>query len=346
MEDNLKSAVKKPKYVYTAEEIMDLKITEVQMLFSPILQKIGLAALCGGSDTGKSYLCLELALSICTDQEDILGLKIKRNHGSVIIVCTEDSKEDMCVRLTSMLNDREIAKDAIRFIFETDDLEEKLKAELERQPADLVVIDTLGDLFTRNLNQSIEVRQFLKPYKTLAQKHECLIIFNHHIGKGKENNNSPSKNDVLGSQGIESACRTVLMLSKRSDCKRVLTVVKGNNIPDDLKNKGKVLDFDPHNGFTETGEILEYAHGNNSKNNLEDEELIQKVITLYGELGSYIKVAEELRKQGFKIDKNKVGVIWNKHNPASQPPIKNDDGNDDDSGDDELNEDEEVLPAA
>lgn len=320
-------AVKKPKYVYTAEDLMELKITEIPMLFSPILQKVGVASLCGGSDTGKSYLCLNLGVAVCSEEKDVFGLEIKREHGSVIIVCTEDTQEDMCVRLISMLKGKEIKKGSIRFIFETDGLEGKLKAELNRQPADLVIIDTLGDLFTKNLNQSIDVRQFFKPYKTLAQNHKCLFLFNHHIGKGKENNNSPSKNDVLGSQGIESACRTVLMLSKRADSRRILTVVKGNNIPDELKDRGRVLDFDPYVGFTDTGEIIQYSKMSNSKANLEDEDLIQKVIDLYGKLGSYKKVSEELLKQGHKkIDKNKVMAIWNKNKPSVLTLSKKDDG--------------------
>ena len=76
-------------------------------------------------------------------------------------------------------------------------------------------------------------------------KNKLLFLFCHHIGKGKENNAAPSKNDVLGSQGIESACRTVLMLKKRADSKRVLTVVKGNHLPEEVKNQGIVLEFDP-----------------------------------------------------------------------------------------------------
>lgn len=340
--ESLPIVVRKPKYVFTAEELMELNIKEIPMLFSPILQKVGVAALCGGSDTGKSYLSLNLGLSICTNEKEVFGLEIKREYGSVIIVCTEDTKEDMCVRLTSMLKGKEIKKDSIRLIFETDGLEGKLNAELSRQPGDLVIIDTFGDLFSGNLNQSIDVRKFLKPYKALAQKYKCLILFTHHIGKGKENNNSPSKNDVLGSQGIESACRTVLMLSKRGDSKRVLTVVKGNNIPDELKDKGKVLDFDPFIGFTDTGEIIEYSKSNSSKINIEDAELIEKVIDLYGKLGTYVKVSEELKKQGHKIDKNKVGLIWNKHNPSILRPENKDDGQE---YNDQLDNGEEVQAA-
>jgi RecA-family ATPase len=249
----------KPSYLMTAEEVLNLKVKQVPMLCSPILQKVGVASLCGSSDGGKSFLGLNICTAICSDDDEIIGLKIQKEHCSAIIVCTEDAAEDICVRLTALLGDRKLKEGKLRFIFETENLVKKLKAELERQPADLVIIDTLGDLFTGNLNDSIEVRKFFRPYKDIANQTKCLILFCHHIGKGKENNNSPSKNDVLGSQAIESACRTVLMLRKRPDSKRILTVVKGNNIPDELKNKGMVLDFDPSTGFTSTGENVNFG---------------------------------------------------------------------------------------
>ena len=63
---NSPAAVIKPDYVMTAEQILGLGITEVSMLCSPILQKVGVASLCGSSDGGKSYLCLCLAISICS----------------------------------------------------------------------------------------------------------------------------------------------------------------------------------------------------------------------------------------------------------------------------------------
>ena len=103
MEDlEFKDVEKRPSYILTAEDILKLDIKAVPMLFSPILQKVQVAALCGGSDSGKSYLCLNLAIAICSDDEEILGLKINKKYGSVIMVCTEDTAEDTCVRLTSL----------------------------------------------------------------------------------------------------------------------------------------------------------------------------------------------------------------------------------------------------
>ena len=93
-------ASSKPSYVSTAKEILALKVTKTPMLVENLLQQKGMASLTGSSDGGKSFLCLFLATLLCGDKKDIFEHKINRKTGSVIVVCTEDSADDICVRLT------------------------------------------------------------------------------------------------------------------------------------------------------------------------------------------------------------------------------------------------------
>jgi AAA domain len=314
----------KPQYVKTAKEILALGVTQTPMLVENLLQQKGMASLTGSSDGGKSFLGLFIASILCGDKDKIFGYKINRNTGSVIVVCTEDSAEDICVRLSKFSKQHKIDEEKLRFIFETGNLPSKLKAELGRQPADLVIMDTLGDLFSNNLNDSIAIRQFLKPYKELANDFNCLFLFNHHIGKGKESNATPSKNDVLGSQGIESACRTVLMLRKKDDGKRILTVVKGNHISEEYKNKGIVLTFDVDNGFEATGDTVKYSESAEETSNI-TKPMIEEVLILYPLLKSYQKVSAAMKEKGYeKVDKNKVAKIWKEYCPSVTPPTEND----------------------
>lgn len=313
------------KNIMSAAEVLALGIKQVPMLIENLLQKIGIASLSGSSDGGKSYLLLFIAALICGDFEKLFGRKVDKKHGSVIVVCTEDTAEDICVRLSGLLEDKKINESYLRFVFDSTNLIQTLSDELGKQPADLVIFDTLGDLFVGNINDSIAVRKFIKPYRELAHKYECLFLFNHHIGKGKENNNAPSKNDVLGSQGIESACRTVLMLKKVSQNKRILTIVKGNHIAEKFKSKGMVLDFDPVKGFMPTNETIAYSSGEASSDDREKKATIEtEVLDLYPKLNSYQKVASTLRAKGFTIDKNKVGLIWKKYHPSVPPSTEND----------------------
>jgi len=72
--------------------------------------------------------------------------------------------------------------DGLRYMFDTTDLLEKLDIELNRQPADLVVIDAFGDLYNGRMNEATLVRTFLSDYHNLAQRHKCLVLFLHHTG--------------------------------------------------------------------------------------------------------------------------------------------------------------------
>ncbi|MBK6384887.1 MAG: hypothetical protein IPF69_15865 [Chitinophagaceae bacterium] len=160
-----------------------------------------------------------------------------------------------------------------------------------------------------------------KPLKELAEKHKCLFLLNHHIGKSKEGLDSPSKTDFLGSQAIESSCRGVLILKKRADGKRILTIVKGNHSSDEIKNKGIVLSFSVKKGFEVTGETVIYE----GEHFPSDDILMLKneVLALYPVLNSYKKVADKLKEKGFKkVDKNKVGEIWKKYRPSVTQPKK------------------------
>ncbi|HMJ47475.1 MAG TPA: AAA family ATPase [Ferruginibacter sp.] len=313
----------KPQYVKTAKEILALGVTQTPMLVENLLQQKGMACLTGSSDGGKSFLGLFLASILCGDKDKIFERKINRNTGGVIVVCTEDSAEDICVRLTKFSTHHKIDEEKLGFIFETSNLPSKLKTVLEWKPADLIIMDTFGDLFPGNLNDSIAVRKFLTPYKELANDFNCLFLFNHHIGKGKEGNATPSKNDVLGSQGIESACRTVLMLRKKEDGKRILTVVKGNHISEEHKNKGIVLTFDVESGFEATGDTVKYSEHTQVSNLTKP--MIEEVLILYPLLKSCKKVADAMKLKGYKkVDKNKVAKIWKEYGPSVPPPTEND----------------------
>src|SRR5688500_1641687 len=145
----------KPAYVINATEILALKVTKTPMLIDRLLQRTGMASLSGSSDGGKGFLSLYLAAILCGTDDKVFGFPITRVHGSVIVVCTEDSAEDICVRLTGFLSNIKIDEPKLRFIFETDILTTRLRNELERQPADLIILDTFGDLYTGNINDSI-----------------------------------------------------------------------------------------------------------------------------------------------------------------------------------------------
>lgn len=249
------------KYEITAQEIMQKEIKIKSNLVVPILPSVGVVSLAGSSDTGKSCLLRQLAVSIVQGDSDFIQFKINPKHKSVIFVASEDNEED-----TSILLHKHALKCApeqlqgLRFIFEIDNLLEKLNDSLENKSADLVIIDCFADIFAGDLKNTSDIRACLHKYKELSERHKCLIIFLHHTGKRTENK-EPNKNNLLSGQGFEGKMRLVIEL--RADLNnaniRHLCIVKGNYLPAKFKNQSFELYFDENSlTFTSTGNRIPF----------------------------------------------------------------------------------------
>ncbi len=245
----------------TAEELLNRCVEHIPCLMEPILQQTGLAALAGSSDTGKSAFLRQLALAVTTGQTDFLGFTIKARYRSCIYVSTEDDELAMSFLLNAYRKCRAINPSecsTLRFLFYAENLLQELDLRLSEQPADLVILDAFGDLYTREQNSSNQIRAFLQGFSLLAVRHKCLFLFLHHVGKRTENE-LPSKHNLIGGQGFEGKMRVVLELRRdaTNSAIRHLCVVKGNYLADEWKEKSFVLSFQDF-VFTNTGQRIPF----------------------------------------------------------------------------------------
>jgi len=202
--------------VITATELLKMELKEIPCLLEGIYPKKGLVALGGSSDTGKSTLARQLAMSIVSGEKDFMGFKLNVLHNRVLYVSTED--DDLATGVVlynqqSFFGCSNESFEKLSFIFETDNLLQKIEAQLKKAPHDLVVVDAFGDISKGDINQLNEVRPFLENFNQLSRKYNCLFLFVHHSGKGAEYK-KPSKNNLLGSQGFEGRMRAVGLLIK------------------------------------------------------------------------------------------------------------------------------------
>lgn len=300
---------KEYKLVITGEELITRKLNNIPCLIDPIFQQIGLAAIAGSSDTGKSSLLRDLAVSICSKQEEYLDWKIYAKHNSVIYVSTEDDQQSIAYLLGKQNTEKRLSENSyssLRYIFDTTNLLENLNQELLKMPADLVIIDAFSDLFNGNLNDSNQVRYFLNQYNQLAQIHKCLIIFLHHTGK-RTDDSTPSKHNLLGSQGFEAKMRVVVELrtDKRDSSKKHFCIVKGNYLTNEQKRESYVLQFSENMTFHSTGERvpLDYLKSNN-----EQETKIRQALELQEQGMSFQEIANAM---GY-ANKSSVSRLLNK----------------------------------
>ena len=252
--------------VYTpisGKALIDLNIDELPMLFSGLIPLTGIWALVGASDTCKSMILRQLAMSVVKGT-DFIGWKFKGKHKRVIVVCSEDDEYAISFLLKKQNRRMELSNeelDHMSFIFETAELTKILEDMLQKHPVDLIIIDAFGDVFTgRDMNQNSLVRTFLNEYSHLSNKYKCSIAFLHHTGKRTEEL-APSKNNSIGSQGFEAKMRLMeeLRMDKNKSDIRHFCIVKGNYLPSDMKTASYVLKMDEHLTFINTGERIDFC---------------------------------------------------------------------------------------
>ena len=297
--------------VYTARELLKRRVTEFPMLIDNLLPKIGIGALAGGSDSGKSALLRQLSFAICNDEDDFLGFKLSSEKKSVTYVSTEDDDTALSFLLGKQNGFDNIPKETGKFylITETNNkiILSGLDEHLSKNPCDLIIIDAVSDLIAGDMNSQTVVRTFMNDYSELAKKHNCCVLFLHHTTKSSKG--SASKHSLSGSQGFEGKCRVVLMLVKGdgyNSLERNFNVVKGNYTPSEIKKKVYKLEFDEKTlTFTKRSEDVITSNTDNKT----ELYIRNAVLNMHKEGLSQRKIAEILTERGYKIGKSKVGEI-------------------------------------
>lgn len=229
----------------TGQEILNKEKETSPWLVDKLIPRVGLCGITGPSDCGKSTLVKQLCLAIASGDSHFLGRKIEAKHKKCAYVSTEEAVDDVQHLL-------ECQKDAfdspglssVAFYFSDEDIEYVLEGYMLTNKVDLIILDTWSDTIGGDANAMHNVRQSLKPLRDLAIKYDCAILIVHHNVKYSERS-SPDKNKTSGSQAIEAKLRVLIdfRLAKKPD-ERLLTIVKANSLPPELKGVSEVLAFD------------------------------------------------------------------------------------------------------
>ena len=313
----------KRRRINSAKQIIDMGITETPMLVEGLIPKYGISSLAGSSDLGKSYLLMQLLDAIINNDSHFLGFNLNVEHAKAIYVSTEDDVESLCPRLTNLSKNRadKNVYERLGVITSTENMLQLVDLALTKHPADLVVFDTFADMFEGDMNQSNKVRSFLQKFKELASKHKTHFIFNHHCGK-KNDLRAPHKDNLLGSQGYESAMRTVIELRKdfSNPDIRHLCVVKANYLDETSKNRSYALNFDYRDsGFTSTGIRVPFEQLVKPENGEQRSARDTRILQLKTEGNSISQITAKMNEEGFDIGRTTVGNIC-KVNPSIQTP--------------------------
>jgi hypothetical protein len=297
-----------PKPYHTGGNLLDLGITEMPFLLEGIFPAHTLCALAGSSDTGKSRFLHQLCIAVASGAPTFLDFPLRTKHQRAIFVSTEDGPFEISFILNQYKAATGVSRDAIDrvlYITETGNLLETLDQVLLETPADVVVLDAFGDLFSgREMNANAQVRQYLQPFAELAARHRTTVLFNHHTGKGAERE-PPDKKGIIGSQGFEAKMRAVAILKRDhyDAAIRHLCLVKGNYAPDEYKHDSFALRTSSEFVFSNTGDRVPFGELVPPEPGEAQNELQDQVAQMLAENKSQRQIARELGRSSSAINR-------------------------------------------
>lgn len=310
------------KHIRTLKDALDSAIEQVPKLISPILPKVGLAAVVGESDSGKSTFLRQLGMSIVLGEEKFLGhFDVASKYKRAIMISTEDNffsvSPDLKKQFSKMgiaIQNKESLIENLILLFETEEISFDAKNLLTHLNiiinhyggVDLVVIDAYTDIFTGETNSSTQTRAFLNQFNKLANQHECLVMFLHHTNKNSSKY-AANKNSITGSQAFEAKMRTVLELrpNKKSVNLSDLYILKSNY----MGNKEKKLSYELK--FDEESLTFHFTGNRNSRNSsndsvIKESESMKEAISLHKNGLSYREIEEKLQQMNLKGKKSTI----------------------------------------
>ena len=220
----------------SCEEIMTTVYKPIEFVIDGLLAQ-GLYILAGAPKVGKSWLALDMCLSIAKG-EKILGLKT--SQGTALYLCLEDSYARIQNRLYELTDE---PTEMLYFSVMSDPigggLEEQIEGFVsEHRDLKIVFIDTLQMVRSDTDSSYGSDYKELSVLKALADKLEIAITFVHHTRKCKD---TDPFNMISGSTGL-SGCvdgSMVLIESKRGS-----RTAKLHCVGRDIENAEINLHFD------------------------------------------------------------------------------------------------------
>ena len=206
----------------SCEEIMTTVYKPIEFVVDGLIAK-GLYILAGAPKVGKSWLSLDVCLSIAKGKK-VLDHETK--CGTALYLCLEDSFERIQKRLYELTDE---STENLYFATMADTIGSGLENQIEKFKAEhsdlkIVVIDTLQMIRESNENGYGSDYKELTVLKVLADKLEIAIVLVHHTRKCS---NSDPFNMISGSTGL-SGCvdgSMVLVETKRGSRKAKLHCV-------------------------------------------------------------------------------------------------------------------------
>ena len=220
---------------YTAKQLANMHFDPINWIVKTIVPS-GLTLLCGKPKIGKSWLSLDMTLSI-PQGDKVAGYFESAKQVNTLYLSLEDHYRRLKTRINLTHENLHIPDNAF-FYTKCPRLDEggldAIKAAVEKHSPELVIIDTLAKIrpaAKRNQQNYDADYEALSGLKNLADKKDIAIIVVHHLRKMASDDPIDL---VSGTLGLTGAADTILILQRDNRVSRTNTTffASGRDIPD------------------------------------------------------------------------------------------------------------------
>ena len=215
--------------VWTLDKLLETQFSDPAWIV-PEMLPVGLGLLAGRPKQGKSFLALQLALSVASGS---VFLEHCAAQAPALYIALEDSARRLQWRLTRMgatpTANLQFALDWLKL--NTREGIDTLTHTIRSQKLALVVVDTLARAVTGRIDWDdlAQVTAVLGALQDLAMQMSCCILLVDHHRKGK-GLAADTVDDVMGSTGKSAVADTIWGLYRRRGDHRATLAVTGRDI--------------------------------------------------------------------------------------------------------------------
>ena len=231
------------------EEIMTQPLKPIEFgVYNLITQ--GLFILAGAPKIGKSWLALDICLSVAKGEP---VLNANTNRGTALYLCLEDSKIRIQNRLYEMTDE---PTEDLHFALLANSISNGLEEQIETFISEhintkIIFIDTLQKIRSDSPDSTYATDyKELSVLKSIADKNSVAIVLVHHLRKTKD---SDPFNMISGTTGLSGCVDGSFVLSESKRGSRAATLYC---VGRDIENRKIELKFDNNTHRWITDEIL------------------------------------------------------------------------------------------
>ena len=262
------------------EEIMTQPLKPIEFVVDNLITQ-GLFILAGAPKIGKSWLALDICLSVAKGES---VLNANTNQGTALYLCLEDSKIRIQNRLYEMTDE---PTENLHFALLANSIGSGLEEQIEtfiseHRDTKIIFIDTLQKIRSDSPDSTYATDyKELSVLKTIADKRSVAIVLVHHLRKTKDQD---PFNMISGTTGLSGCVDGSFVLSESRRGSRAATLYC---VGRDIENREVELNFDnaKHRWITE--EILSDKE---DKNKI----FIEKIFDFISERKNFVGTATEL----------------------------------------------------